>query len=96
MDCILPFYSIVFSIKIFSRWGSKEIFKSNKIELVSSSYNSCFSQNFTDSYYMMGEWDGSTKSGKKAQSGIYAYEIIYKAYGIADSKKVVGTINLIR
>ena len=85
-----------FSIKIFSRWGSEEIFKSNKIELISSSYNSCFSQNFTDSYYMMGEWDGRTKSGKKAQSGIYAYEIIYKAYGIPDSKKVVGTINLIR
>ena len=44
---------------------------------------------------MMGEWDGSTKSGK-SQSGIYAYEIIYKAYGIPDIKKVVGTINLIR
>ena len=45
---------------------------------------------------MMGEWDGRTKNGKKAQSGIYAYEIIYKAYGIPESKKVVGTINLIR
>ena len=26
---------------------------------------------------------------KKAQSGIYAYEIIYKAYGIPDIKKLL-------
>ena len=69
--------------------GVVRIFKSNEIELITSSYNSCFSQNFTDSYYMMGEWDGRTKTEKKAQSGIYAYEIIYKAYGIQIVKKLL-------
>ena len=44
----------------------------------------------------MGEWDGLTLNGEEAQSGIYVYEIIYKAYGVSDNKKVLGTINLIR
>jgi len=44
----------------------------------------------------MGEWDGKANDGTKVQSGIYAYEIFYKAYGISESKSVSGFINLIR
>ena len=85
-----------FSIKIYSRWGAGEIFKSNKIEFVTSSINSCSAQSITEPFYKMGEWDGITLNGEIAPSGVYVYEIIYKAFASSENKNFVGTINLIR
>tara|TARA_B100000989_G_C19531714_1_gene470381 strand:+ start:2920 stop:6993 length:4074 start_codon:yes stop_codon:yes gene_type:complete len=85
-----------FEITIYSRWGSDVIFTSNEINLVNSVNNICSSYDGSNNYYLMGEWDGKANDGTKVQSGIYAYEIFYKAYGISESKRVSGFFNLIR
>ena len=48
------------------------------------------------SYYKMGAWDGLLKNGADAPMGVYTFIIEYKQLANSSTKKIVGTVTLIR
>ena len=86
-----------FEIKIFDRWNSILIFKSNEILLTNNMLeNSMCDNNNNTSFYKMGEWDGKLLNGNDAPLGAYVYEINYKELKDSERKILSGTVMLIR